>query len=92
MGRLEGKSAVVLGAAGANNMGQVIARRLAAEGARVLVAGRHLSELENLAAEVGGAAAVCDITERADSFALAEAAKAKFGGVDIAVNAFTKIS
>lgn len=87
MGRLQGKSAVVLGAAGAGNMGQVIARRLAQEGARVLVAGRNLAELERLAAEIGGAAAVCDITKRADSFALAAKAKAEFGRIDIAVNA-----
>lgn len=87
MGRLEGKSAVVVGAAGANNMGQVIARRLAAEGARVLVAGRRLESLQTLAAEIGGVAAICDIAERADSIALAELAKTELGGVDIAVNA-----
>ena len=45
MGRLNGKCAVVLGAAGRDNMGQVIARRFTAEGAKVLVAGRHLDEL-----------------------------------------------
>lgn len=87
MRRLEGKSAVVLGAAGADNMGQVIARRLTQEGARVLVAGRHRAELEALAAEIGGVATVCDITERAGSMALAQAAKTQLGGVDIAVNA-----
>jgi len=87
MGRLEGKVAIVLGAAGANNMGQVIARRLAVEGVRVVVAGRRLSELEAFAAEIGGVAAACDITRREDSLALAETAKARLGGVDIAVNA-----
>src|SRR4051812_38876834 len=87
MGRLQGKSAIVVGAAGAGNMGQVIARRLAQEGARVLVAGRRLADLETLAAEIGGVAAVCDIAQRADSFALAETAKAEFGRLDIAVNA-----
>ena len=35
MGRLEGKAAIVLGAAGANNMGQVIAKTFSNEGARV---------------------------------------------------------
>ena len=87
MGCLEGKGAIVLGAAGANNMGQVIARRLAAEGAQVLVAGRRQAELEAFAAEIGGIAATCDITKKDDSVALAETAKAAFGGVDIAVNA-----
>ncbi len=87
MGRLDGKSAIVLGAAGAGNMGQVIARRFAEEGARVLVAGRHEEELRRFADEIGGACALCDITRRADLDALAEAAKAAHGGVDIAVNA-----
>jgi NADP-dependent 3-hydroxy acid dehydrogenase YdfG len=57
MGRLNGKCAVVLGAASRDNMGQVIAQRFRAEGAQVLVAGRHLDELERLAAEIGGQAA-----------------------------------
>ncbi len=87
MSRLEGKVAVVLGAAGTGNMGQVIARRFAKEGAKVVVAGRHQAELDRLAGEIGGAAALCDITARDDSFALAETAKSAFGGVDIAVNA-----
>ena len=50
MGRLAGKAAVVLGAAGRGNMGQVIARRFVAEGARVLVAGRRDDELAKFAA------------------------------------------
>jgi NAD(P)-dependent dehydrogenase (short-subunit alcohol dehydrogenase family) len=87
MGRLEGKSAVVLGAAGLDNMGQVIARRLASEGARVLVAGRDRAALASLASEIDGAVAVCDIAKRSDSVALAQAAMTEFGGVDIAVNA-----
>ena len=87
MGRLEGKKAVVLGAAGRDNMGQVIARRLRAEGAQVVVAGRKMDELERIAGEIGGHAVQCDITKEADVNALAEAAVAKMGGVDIAVNA-----
>ena len=75
MGRLEGKGAVVLGAAGRGNMGQVIARRFADEGARVLVAGRHADELERFAGEIDGAWALCDITNRDQVFALAETSK-----------------
>ncbi len=86
-GRLAGKGAVVLGAAGPGNMGQVIARRFAAEGARVMVAGRKREPLEALAAEIGGEAALCDITRREDVFALAEEVRARLGGVDVAVNA-----
>ena len=87
MGRLEGKNAVVLGAAGRDNMGQVIARRFAEEGAKVLVAGRKEDELARFAADIGGHWAVCDITRREDVFALAETAKSKLGGVHIGVNA-----
>ncbi len=87
MGRLEGKGAVVLGAAGRDNMGQVIARRFAAEGAKVLVAGRKEDELARFAGEIGGYWAACDITRREEVFALAETAKSTLGGVQIGVNA-----
>jgi len=86
MGRLNGKCAVVLGAAGRDNMGQAIARRFRTEGAQVLVAGRHLEELEHLAAEIGGHAAYCDITRLSDLQGLARSALAAMGGVSIAVN------
>ena len=85
--RLQGKTAVVTGAAGNGNMGQTIARRLAAEGARVLVPGRHAPELERLAAEIDGEWLTADITRREDDFALAAAARERLGEVDILVNA-----
>lgn len=84
---LVGKRAVIIGAAGKDNMGQVIARRLAAEGARVLVAGRHRDALEALAAQIGGHASLCDITSEAELEALAESAARRLGGIDIAINA-----
>lgn len=87
MSRLQGKCAVVLGAAARDNMGQAIARRFRAEGAAVLVAGRHMDELERLAAEIGGHAAYCDITQLADLQALRERSLALMGSVSIAVNA-----
>ena len=87
MPRLQNKVAIVLGAAGRDNMGQAIARRFAAEGARVVVAGRHLDELERFAATIGGSAKVCDITRKAELQALAAHAKAWGGRLDIAVNA-----
>lgn len=86
MGRLEGKSAVILGAAGRDNMGQVMARTFAREGARVMVAGRHEGPLNEIAAELGGHAQTCDITRKADVEALASAAMEAFGKVDVAVN------
>jgi 2-hydroxycyclohexanecarboxyl-CoA dehydrogenase len=86
MGRLEGKSAIVIGAGNHGNMAQVIARRFADEGAQIVVAGRKMEELERFAAEIGGHAIHCDITDRASVFALAQSAKAKMGSVSIAVN------
>lgn len=86
-GRLEGKIALVVGAAGKGNMGQTIARRFTAEGATVIVAGRRMDELERFAAEIGGAAARVDITSKADLVAAAAFAKQKYGYLDIALNA-----
>ena len=87
MGRLDGKAAIVLGAANAGNMGQHIARRFVAEGAAVVVAGRKLEPLQSLADELGGHATVCDITSKADNVALGAFARETLGKVDIAVNA-----
>ena len=76
MGRLEGKTAVILGAASPDNMGQVMARAFANEGARVLVAGRKEAPLQAIASEIGGDYAQCDITSRSDVRALADASVA----------------
>ena len=86
-GQLEGKVAVVLGAAGTGNMGQVIARAFAREGAKLVVAGRDAPVLDALASDIGGAAVVCDITSEEDLERLADAAVDRFGGLDIALNA-----
>ncbi|KQX17479.1 MULTISPECIES: SDR family oxidoreductase [unclassified Sphingomonas] len=88
MASLEGKVAVVIGAAGKDNMAQSIARRLAADGARLVVAGRDPGSLQQLADELGGlAVARCDLTSEDDLARLAQAAVDRFGGIDIAVNA-----
>lgn len=87
MGRLEGKTAIVLGAAGADNMGQVIARRFADEGAKLVVAGRDIEELERFAGGIEGVAVRCDITDEEELARLAKTAVDCFGGIDIALNA-----
>lgn len=87
MGRLDGKRALVVGAAGRDNMGQVIARRFAAEGAKVAVAGRHPDALAELAGAIGGVAIEGDMTDQASITAMVEQAGAALGGIDIAVNA-----
>lgn len=87
MGRLEGKSALIVGAANRDNMAQVIARRFREEGARIVVAGRRMDELSRFAGEIGGTALSCDLTDPAQVQALARDAKAALGTIDIAVNA-----
>ncbi len=86
MGQLEGKTAVVLGAASPGNIGQVIARLFASEGAKVMVAGRKEGPLADLAQEIGGEYALCDITSHAEVNALADKTRETFGRVDAAIN------
>ena len=84
--RIEGKVAIVLGAAGGGNMGQVIARRFAGEGARVIVAGRHEESLRALGRDLGADHFVCDVTSRSQGAELAQYAVSRAGRVDVAVN------
>jgi 2-hydroxycyclohexanecarboxyl-CoA dehydrogenase len=87
MGRLAGRKAVVFGAAGEGNMGQVIAKRLASEGASVLISGRHEAALKALALELQGSFALCDIAKKAEVEQVLAAATEQLGGCDILVNA-----
>lgn len=87
MGRLEGKTAVIIGASSPGNMGQVMARRFMHEGARVLVSGRKEETLKSFAAETCCEWAPCDMTNQASIDALAQTADDGLGGIDIAVNA-----
>jgi 3-oxoacyl-[acyl-carrier protein] reductase len=98
--RLEGKVALVTGAAGANSLGRSIALRLAAEGAAVGaldVSAERASLVVDEILVVGGQAVAlaCDLT-KADHCDGAAAALAKaFGHIDILVNnaaAFTSAS
>ncbi len=63
MRRFEGQRAVVTG--GGRGIGAAIVRRLAAEGASVVVLDRDLGVAEQLAAEVGGEAAQVDVADPA---------------------------
>jgi len=85
MKTLTGKTAVILGASGSSNFGSAIARRLAAEGADVVVAARRQEPLEQLASELGGMAVSCDVTNETDIEQLFAIAQEKYGRVDIAV-------
>jgi NAD(P)-dependent dehydrogenase (short-subunit alcohol dehydrogenase family) len=85
--RLDGKVALILGAAGEGNMGQVIARHFADAGAKVVVSGRKPAPLEALASDIGGDWIACDITRKAEVDALFRDTVARCGKVDIAINA-----
>ncbi|MEM1113961.1 MAG: SDR family oxidoreductase [Pseudomonadota bacterium] len=85
MASLEGITAVVLGASGERNFGHAIARRFAEEGAFVVVAARRQEPLEALAADIGGLAVACDVTDEAKIAALFSAAAERTGQVDVAV-------
>ena len=87
MAQLQGKTAVILGAASAGNMAQVIAQRFAQEGANVMLSGRNEEELAKFSGEIGGSFAICDICDHQQVKKLAETAQAKFDSVDIAINA-----
>ncbi|MDV7142486.1 glucose 1-dehydrogenase [Tropicimonas sp. TH_r6] len=82
--RLEGKSAIVTG--GGSGFGAGIARKFAAEGARVMVADINADAAEALAAEIGGVAQAVDVASGESVKAMAEAAISAFGQVDILVN------
>lgn len=65
-------TAVVTGAG--SGIGAATARLLAAQGFRVVCAARRTERIEAVAAEVGGVAVTCDITDDAQVAALAEVA------------------
>ncbi len=79
-----GKIAIVTG--GASGIGEGLARRLAAEGAKgVVVADIDLARAEAVAAAIGPQALAlrCDVSRESDLQALVAAACARFGQVDI---------
>ena len=86
---LTGRVAIVTG--GGRGIGRAMARRLAAEGAAVVVAARSESEIRDVAAEIqsaGGqtAALQADLAREADCQKVVDGARAAFGRIDILVN------
>ncbi len=85
MGRLDGKVAIITGAA--RGIGAAAARLFAAEGAKVMLADVLAAPLEVLAAEIGAHAACCptDVTDEHAVAKLVDETRARFGRVDIAL-------
>ncbi|GAB4127799.1 MAG: 3-oxoacyl-ACP reductase FabG [Roseiflexaceae bacterium] len=82
--RLQGQVAVITG--GAAGIGHAIASRLAAEGARVVIADRDAAQAERAAAELGGLAIATDVTSSASVDAMRDATLAAYGRADIVVH------
>ncbi|MGD9537414.1 MAG: SDR family oxidoreductase [Alphaproteobacteria bacterium] len=85
-GRLEGKAVIVTG--GTNGIGVAIVTTFAREGARVLFTGRNAARGKAVAKAVaasGGEAHFlrCDAARAADARAMAKAALARFGRIDV---------
>jgi 3-oxoacyl-[acyl-carrier protein] reductase len=87
MFNLEGKTALITGATG--GLGRVIARTLAAQGARLALTDMRAEPLEAFAEELGGrpVTVVANLSDPAAAPALLKEAETKIGGgIDILVN------
>jgi 3-oxoacyl-[acyl-carrier protein] reductase len=86
---LTNKTALILG--GSGGLGSAIARRLAAEGARVAVAGRDRDKVEAITSSIrsNGGKAIPLVWDLADLDAIAERVaevESEFSGIDILIN------
>ncbi|HTK89920.1 MAG TPA: 3-oxoacyl-[acyl-carrier-protein] reductase [Verrucomicrobiae bacterium] len=86
---LAGKVALITG--GTRGIGLAVARSLADDGASVVVSGRDPGRLESAAKELEGLGAsalavAADAAKREDADRLVEAAKERFGRIDVLVN------
>lgn len=80
------KVAIITGAG--QGIGETYAKRLAAEGARVVIAELNEEQGRRVAEEIGGNAIFVktDVADPESAKALAAAAKEAFGGVDYLIN------
>jgi 3-oxoacyl-[acyl-carrier protein] reductase len=83
---LDGTVALVTG--GSKGIGFAIAKALVADGASVVITGRHRRELERAQAELGSRAftVVADVRNPAEVTAAAREPVDRFGGLDVLVN------
>ena len=83
-GRVAGRVAVITG--GCSGIGLASARRLAAEGAHVVIGDLDAERGPQLAEELSGAFVATDVTDEAQVQTLFATAKDRYGSVDVAFN------
>ncbi|HEY1721953.1 MAG TPA: SDR family NAD(P)-dependent oxidoreductase [Magnetospirillaceae bacterium] len=79
-----GQSAIVTG--GGSGLGAETARHLARAGAKVAVLDINAEQVKKVAAEIGGLALVCDVTDAKSAEAAVAEARAKHGAARILIN------
>ncbi|CAM4150335.1 SDR family NAD(P)-dependent oxidoreductase [Comamonas aquatilis] len=82
--QIQDQIAIVTG--GASGLGEATARALAAAGARVAVLDRQLDKAKAVAADIGGLALACDITDTASVTAALDQIRAQWGDARILMN------
>jgi 3-oxoacyl-[acyl-carrier protein] reductase len=81
---LDGQVALVTG--GGRGIGRNIAVELAEAGMKVAVAARSTTEIEETAAQVGGIAIQCDVSDRASVKRMVERTEEELGPIDLLVS------
>lgn len=81
---LAGKHAFITG--GGTGIGLATARALAARGAKLTLAARNMARLEDAAGELDSHAVMMDVAEEASVAAAFDAARGRFGVIDILIN------
>lgn len=86
MKRFDGKVAIITGAS--TGLGPVMAKMMAAEGAKLVLAARRVELVEGVAKAIGAQAVAvkADVTQEEDVAAMVEAAMSRWGQVDIMMN------
>src|SRR5438477_7326112 len=81
---LKDQAAIVTG--GASGLGAATARKLAAQGAKVAVVDLNVKLAESVAAEIGGTAVACDVSDAGSAEAAVAAAAKVHGPARVLVN------
>lgn len=82
--RLDGKLAIVTG--GGSGIGEATAQVFAEAGAAVVITGRRLEPLQRVAANIGGHAIACDVSDQAQVKSMFAQALEITGKVDVLLN------